>query len=159
MTEGSAGEARITALMGQYAMQMRPWVRLISVLAFIGAGFMVVVGAAFALVGSLAGSALQGTNATAFGAVGGAAFGGIYVVLGLVFCLPPAVFLHRTASAIKRMQSGDQTSALEAVLKNQKSYWRFVGILSLIGIVAGVLAFVLGVGAAILIPLLGRGQI
>lgn len=148
-------EGRVTALMGQYAAQMKPWIRFISVLMFICSGLMILVGAGVALIGTLAGAAARETpGAMGLGLVGGALLGGIYVVIGLVY-LAPAVFLGRTASAIKRMQSGDPTSALEDVLKNQKSFWRFAGILTLIGIVLAVLGLVAGVGAAILTTLGG----
>ncbi len=155
-----ASEGRITALMGQYAAQMKPWVRLMSVLSYIGAIFMFVVGAIIALVGSMAGS-LAGGGSEEFGArglgmIGGALLGGIYAAMGLIY-LPPAIFLGRTASAIGRIQA-DQTTGFEDMLKSQKSFWRYVGILALVMIVLAVLLFVLGVGAAILIPALGRSQ-
>jgi len=82
-------------------------------------------------------------------------FGWLYILLGVIY-IPPGVFLYRTASAIKRMNTGDPTTALEDALKNQKSFWRFVGILSLVGIAIAVLAFIVGVLAAILVPILGR---
>jgi uncharacterized protein involved in cysteine biosynthesis len=148
-------EGRVTPLMGQYAVQMKPWIRFISVLTFICSGLMIIVGLAVALIGTLAGAIARETpGAMGLGLIGGAFLGGIYMLIGLVY-LAPAVFLNRTASAIKRMQTGDPTSALEDVLKNQKSFWRFVGILTLVGIVLGVLALVAGVGAAMLTTLGG----
>jgi hypothetical protein len=155
VSEAAASEGRVTPLMGQYAAQMRPWVRFMSVLTFLAAAFAMIVGAFFALALTLAGVAAQEATGSRFGALGGAVIGVVYILLGVLY-IPPGVFLHRTASAIKRMQAGDATSALEDVLKNQKSFWRFVGILSVVGICITVLAFVVGIGAAVLIPMLSR---
>jgi ABC-type sugar transport system permease subunit len=58
--------------------------------------------------------------------------------------------LNRTASAARRVGQGDQVNGLEALLKNQKSFWRFVGIVTVIVLILTVLALVLGVGAALL---------
>jgi hypothetical protein len=155
VSEATASEGRVTPLMGQYAAQMKPWVRLMSVLSFLGALVMIAVGAGFALLGTLAGAATQQATGSRFGAVGGALIGLLYVLLGFVY-IPPGVFLHRTASAIKRMKAGDPTSALEDLLKSQKSFWRYVGVLGLVSLGVMVLAFVAGIGAAVLIPMLSR---
>ncbi len=156
MNETPGTEARITALMGQYAVQMRPWVRFMSVLTFIASGFMILLGLGIALIGTLAGAAARETpSGLGLGLIGGTLVGGIYLVMGALY-LAPAVFLHRTAGAIKRMEAGDQTGGLEGVLKNQKSFWRFVGILTLIAIGLMVLGLVAGIGAAVLTTLGAR---
>lgn len=150
MDESVTNEGRITALMGQYATQMKPWVRFISVLMFIACGFMILAGLGVMLIGTLAGAVARETpGGLGLGLVGGGLLGGVYLLASALYFVP-AFFLHRTANAVKRMQAGDQTNGLEGVLKNQKSFWRFVGILTLIFIICMVLALVLGVGAAIL---------
>lgn len=149
MNETPGSEGRISALMGQYAVQMRPWVRLMSWLTFIGAGFMFLVGLAVVLMGVLAGGQAATGEYPFGGAIAGTAIGCLYALMGLIY-LPPAVFLRRSANAIKRMASGDQTAAFEGLLKNQKSFWRFVGILSLICIVLMVIVFIVGIGAGAL---------
>jgi len=60
----------------------------------------------------------------------------------------PGVFLHRCASAIRYLKSTCTDSGLENALKQQKPFWRFVGILSLIGLVIAALVIVLAVVAA-----------
>ncbi len=157
MNETPAFEGRITPLMGEYAAQMKPWVRLMSVLSFLGAAFMILVGAGFAFLGTIAESAAQDASVGVgrFGGVGGAVFGVFYALMGLLY-VPPGLFLHRTASAIGRMKTGDPAPALETLLKSQKSFWRYVGVMTIIVLCLTVLAFVLGLGAALLIPALSR---
>ena len=125
------------------------------VLTFLAAAFTAIVGIFVALVGTVAGIATRDTSGAGIGVLGSVLFGWFYILLGVIY-IPPGVFLYRTASAIRRMNTGDPTTALEDALKNQKSFWRFVGILSLVGIAIAVLAFIVGVLAAILVPILGR---
>jgi hypothetical protein len=61
---------------------------------------------------------------------------------------PPAVHLWRYAASIQQLQTGSGQQALESALRNQKSFWKYVGILSCVMMALyalGMLA-VMGVG-------------
>lgn len=121
----------------------KPWVRLVSIIGFVSSGFMILGGVAGGVVG-----ALMGTPEAA-------ALIFIYPLMGLLY-LVPSLYLFRFATRIGEYVQGGQEAQLELALESQRSFWKFVGILSLIGIVLGVL----GIAAAIAIPLLLqlRGQ-
>jgi hypothetical protein len=127
----------------QYLNQTRPWVRFLSVLVFISSGFMVLAGIGMILAGIVGGAALSRTNP-----VGGPAVmivsGFFYFILAILY-IAPGIFLSRYASAIKLLETTPSPEALELALKNQKSFWRFVGIITLIFLILTVVAIVIGV--------------
>jgi hypothetical protein len=79
---------------------------------------------------------------------------GAIQVLACLLYLVPAWYLSRYAGALGSFLQGGAVSELEAALDHQKSFWKFVGILTLISIVLAVL----GIAAAILIPALFVGR-
>ncbi len=118
-------------------VQTRPWVRFISVMMFIGSGFMVLAGLALAVVG------LAGAGAAPQRAVG-VALGVGYVVMSLIYIIP-AVFLWRYADRINAFARERSTGALASALEVQKSFWKFIGVLILIVMVvyAGLFVFMI----------------
>lgn len=67
-----------------------------------------------------------------------------------LFYLVPSLYLFRFATRIGEYLQSGQEAQLELALDSQRSFWRFVGILSLIAIVVTAL----GIFAAIAIPAL-----
>jgi hypothetical protein len=120
----------------------KPWVRLLSVLGFISVGMMILIGTGFSYVSNL----LAGQK----GALPAAA-GMVYVVMALVY-LFPSLYLHRYASSIGAFLKSNAGEDMEAAFAHQKSFWKFLGIMALIMFGLGVL----GIGAAILIPMLAK---
>jgi hypothetical protein len=122
----------------------QPWVRLMSILGFISAGLMILSGVGMLIFGM----AQLGGGAEAF------AIGIIYPLFGILYMVP-SLYLFRYATRIAEYLRGNQEIQLELALDSQRSFWKFVGILSVIGIAIAIL----GIVAAILIPtlLLVRG--
>jgi len=140
--EGAAGAAVASDAMLAALAGTRPWVRLVSVLLFIGAG----LGLLAALISMLAvGHAPGGPPAVLVGAI---------QVLACLLYLVPAWYLSRYAGALGSFLQGGAVSELEAALDHQKSFWKFVGILTLISMVLAIL----GIAAAILIPAMFLGR-
>lgn len=139
---GAAGDAVATAAMLAALAGTRPWVRLVSVLLFVGAG----LGLLAVLISMLAvGHTPGGPPAVLIGAI---------QVLACLLYLVPAWHLSRYAGALGSFLQGGAVSELEAALEHQKSFWKFVGILTLISLVLAAL----GIAAAILIPALLVGR-
>ena len=139
---GVAGDAVATDAMLAALAATRPWVHLVSVLLFIGAG----LGMLAALISMLAvGHAPGGPPAVLVGGV---------QVLACLLYLVPARYLYSYAGALGSFLQGGAVAELEAALDHQKSFWKFVGILTLISMVLAVL----GIVAAILIPALFAGR-
>ena len=112
----------------------QPWTRLMGVLGFIMVGFMMVVG----IVGGLAGLATG--DATALMLLF------LYPVMALLYIFP-SLYLVRYSRRIREFVAGGQGSQLEAALDAQRAFWKFLGILTVISIVMGVLAVLIAVVA------------
>ncbi len=138
-----AAPAVLSPLGQQYLDQTRPWVRFMSILAFVGAGFMALAGAVIMLVGLAGGLSDSGAGGM-FGAIGGVAIGGVYLGMACLY-IAPGVFLHRFAGSIRQLKRDPNEGALEAALRHQRSFWRYIGIMSLVGLIVGVLAAILAV--------------
>jgi hypothetical protein len=148
---GEAGAATLTPQARHYLDQTRPWVRLMSIVTFASAGLMALLALVMLVVG-LAGG-LAGGDRGGFGPLGGAIGGGLvallYLSLACVY-IAPGLFLSRYASAIKRLQTDCSAAVLEDAIKQQKSFWRFVGIVTIIAIIIGVIAIGLAVLAGVI---------
>lgn len=112
----------VTPLMIDHLRATKPWVRFMSVILFITVGLMVLLGLVMMFMPSPA-----GMGSSAFGPV----IGIIYILFGGLY-LVPAFFLHKFASSINDFLQGGGDSAMENALGSQKSFWRFVGILTLV---------------------------
>ena len=126
--EESPGVAR--ALAGT-----QPWVKLVSILMFVGSGI------------GLAGAVFTMTLGARRGLPGSTAMALVQMLLCLIY-LFPASLLFRYGGAINTFLLEGKTSDLETALERQRSFWKFVGVLALIAVVLAVV----GILAAILIP-------
>lgn len=125
----------------------KPWVRLLSILSFLGAGLMGL--GAIAMIGV----GVFGVASGKGGAEGGAMlamaiFYGIFAVL-MVY---PALKMNAYASRIDSLAQSRSIGDLENALLQQRLVWRFWGIVALVYIGVVVLAMM----AAVAIPTLLR---
>jgi hypothetical protein len=107
--------------------QTRPWVRLMSIVGFVVSALMIIGGgaaASFAMLG-------RGDSSTYAMSAGVLC---VYVFMGALY-LVPSLFLFRYASRITELLTNPQSLNLEAALEAQKSFWKFVGILTAIVLV------------------------
>jgi SNF family Na+-dependent transporter len=95
-----------------------------------------------------------GSISTMVGNVGGVVFLIVYPVLGVLYIFP-CLFLSRYASTITQFESSHQRADLENALDAQRSFWKFVGIMALVGLVLALvaipLAIIAGVAGAMLV--------
>jgi hypothetical protein len=149
--EGGTPTASLTPRAQEYLDQTRPWVRFMSIMIFASAGLMALAGMAMLLVAVLGGFRAVGDGGP--GPLGSAAgFAGmalVYILLAFVY-VAPGLYLFRYATAIKRLRANSTAGGLEDALKHQKSFWRFVGILSVVGLVIAVVVLALGILAGLL---------
>ncbi|MGD9419903.1 MAG: DUF5362 family protein [Verrucomicrobiota bacterium JB025] len=136
----------------------KPWVRLFSVIIFIGAGFMVLGGIAVLI----AGAAMFARNAAGSGSGpttinGSPLLGPLIGISYLIFAalyIYPGLKLWKYASRIGDLVANRSLLSLEAALNEQRAFWKFVGIVIiavfalyiLIAIIAGI-AVVAGAAA------------
>jgi len=122
-------------------LSTKPWVRLCSIVGFVFGVLSILGGIGIMAAGSGVGSIAPGVPMGALGA--------IYLIFGALYFVP-SVYLFKYASAISLAESSNSMVDVAEALKYQKSFWKFAGIMVLIMIVL----FVLGMGAAIIIPMM-----
>jgi len=116
--------------------QTKPWVTLLSVIAFLLSGLMLLGGLAMVAVSLMKpGSRSQ------------AVFGLIYLPLALLYVYP-ALKLWMYGTAIGRLVVSASPSDLEDALDQQKHFWKFAGIATLVTMVLYFLLIVALVGGA-----------
>ncbi len=116
----------------------KPWVRFLSVLGFLGLGLLVLGCLAILVI------PMGPMGSMPIGPRIGASFA--YLLMGLVQ-FPAVLFLSRYASRISRLAGTNAPIDLEDALRAQKSFWKYLGILTLVMmilyllIIVGVLIF------------------
>ena len=123
----------VTPLMIEHLRATKPWVRFMSVISFVMSGFMILGGVIIMFMPAAPGMG-------AFGPV----LGIVYILLAGLY-IAPAYFLHQFASSIGTLMQGGGDVAMEAALGSQKSFWRFVGIMTLVVICLYGLFFVIAI--------------
>jgi len=134
----------LTAGMIDSLRKTKPWVRFLSILGFVAAGFMIVAGVGVSIFGLVA----TGDSSGPFSGALMVGLGLVYVLFSLFYIIPSR-YLSRYAKAINTaMVSTSKTAAVEEALRYQKSFWKFVGIMMLVMLVLYPIAII----AAIAIP-------
>ncbi len=119
----------------------KPWVRLISVVMFIGAAFILIIAIVFAVAGT---AIMANAKLGAYGAGVTAGIGIAYGIFALLY-IYPALKLWKYASRIGDLLHTRDPLALEMALNEQRSFWKFVGVLVLVMLVLYAVIIVLGV--------------
>jgi hypothetical protein len=112
-------EAGVTPRIVEMLARTQPWVRFLSVLGFIGFALLMVAALGALLIGATRSNP------------GGILVAIIWVAAAVVYLLP-SVFLSRYASDIARLRASLRVQDLEEALASQKSFWKFMGIATLL---------------------------
>lgn len=116
------GPSQVSPAILDSMRKTRPWVMLIAILGSIWTGLFVIAALGFMAAGSSA------TMGMGFAYLIGA---GIYAV--------PLVMMYRYSGAINRLMHGGGQQELEQAVDAQRTMWQVFGIMTLIGIVLGVM--------------------
>jgi len=115
----------------------KPWVRFISVMFFIGAAFSALGGIGAIAGGIAAGMAGGMPGGMPSGMAGGmpwlllTGLGVAYIVMAILY-ITPGVFLWMYADRIGLFLRQKTPGRLASALASQKSFWKFIGIMTLI---------------------------
>ena len=143
--QGPAPEAPAAGPVSQEAVEMlartKPWVRFFGILGLIGIVLMV--------LGAVAMGLLSAGPFRYMGLFARLGVGVLYLVLALLY-IPPVLYLNRYASRIRDLMDDPSSFNLEQALKAQKSFWKYIGVftvvfmciyaLALIGVLVAALA-------------------
>ncbi|GHV70156.1 hypothetical protein AGMMS49928_16860 [Spirochaetia bacterium] len=126
-----SSQGGLTETMITYLKEASPWLRFLGILNFIGAGFMALFGIALMVLPSASGIFRQaGIDA---GMLAGGVLGVIYIAVALLMFFP-ARFTYTFGAKIRSYLRSSSIEDLELALKNNKSFWKFNGILAIIGL-------------------------
>jgi hypothetical protein len=114
---------QITPGIAEMLRQTRPWVLFLAILGFIGCGLFVLVGL-FAMLASAASSYSRHSEFALLGML-------IYLLLAVLYFVP-SYYLLKYGGGIRRFLDSGQAAEMENALSYQKSFWRFVGIMTII---------------------------
>ncbi len=129
-TSGTSGDAVTQGVLLQL-QKTKPWVRFMSVMIFIGAGFMLLAGVIMGVMGS-SGGLMKGTGTSAAYQAG---FGfGLTVVYALfaVLYIYPGLKLWKYANSIRDLLASRQVIDLEKALNEQRAFWKFLGVMAIV---------------------------
>ena len=130
----------ITESMFLSLKQTKPWTMLMSIIGFIYVGFMIIFGLGGSFLFSRFGAPRPFPSSIIFTVM--------YLIMGILYFFP-CLFLFKFSSSIGRLLEGGGAAEMEEALVNQKSFWKFIGILAIISIITAII----GIIAAIAIPL------
>ncbi len=136
----SDGRAGVSEMSVEMLRQTKPWVFFLGVLALIGSGLMALVGLGMLVLGAVA-SASGGPPTFVLGLV--------YLPMALLY-IYPGIKLWKYGSAIGRLVSTRDGGDLDAALSEQKSFWKYMGIMMLVLIVFETLMIVVAMVAGVL---------
>lgn len=146
-------ELQFTPVAQGFFKEIAKWATFLSIMGFIFIGFLVLGALAmFAVGGAMGAGDMQGMGGMGMmGMLGGATLGVIYLVIAVLYFFP-VMYLFKFASNAKKALSSNNTEQLTASIENLKSHYKFIGILTIIGIVFYVVIFIVaiiaGIGAA-----------
>src|SRR5690349_4457465 len=132
---GSVEQRDVPEAIIEVMRQTRPWVVFLAIMGFIGTAFMVLGG--LAMVGFSGVAKLS------------PAFGLVYIALAILYLIP-SLSLFRYGAGIRRFLEGGGMVGLAQALASQKSFWRLIGIMTLVVIGLYILAMVGGAFAFLL---------
>jgi hypothetical protein len=118
-------QAVLTAVMMGYLKAASPWLRFLGILGFIGSGLMILGGIITASFSSFILNFLEEMATLPSG------FTLIYVALGVINFFP-ARFTYLFGAKIRDYALSNSEKDLESALKNNRSLWKFNGILSIV---------------------------
>jgi len=143
--EKAQNAGNLTETMLTYLREASPWMRFIGILGFIYCGFMV-IGGLISMAGVAAASSILNEFFTfpVFLVIP-------FYLLMAVIVFFPSLFTYNFGTKIRKYQFSNSDDDLEQAFKNNKSLWKFYGILCIISLaifpVIIILAIVIGVAA------------
>jgi hypothetical protein len=152
-TEISAEDNRqgiLTNSMVLYLQEAAPWLRFIGILGYIGCGISVGTGLVM-MVTMIVGLSSFGIDKTWPMTTSGM-FGFVYLIFGALMAFP-ARFTYNFGARIRNFIKGSAEQELELAFKNNKSLWKYLGILCIVNLA------LIPVGIVILIILTVLGLI
>ena len=124
----------------------QPWVRFLAIVGFVYIGLMIV------------GGLIAGAFLLASGEMQAVVILFLYPLIGVLY-LYPALCLLRYANGIRSFTRTNDLQDLAAALDAQRGFWKFVGVLTAIGLAVALVGVLLGVVLGVVMGVAGLNSI
>ena len=145
--EASQSSGMLSAAMLQYLNEASPWLRFVGIMGYIGSGSIVLMGIGLGIT-----MAVASNLAGAFGQFPVWLAAVLYIPMGVLLFFP-AHFTYNFGKKIRSYRFTNSIEDLELAFKNNKSLWKFNGIIYIIYLafipLVIIIAIVAGVAAAL----------
>ena len=118
----------LTATMLKYLKEASPWLKFIGVLGFISCGFIVLAAIIIIIISAVAASVLS-----EFGDIPIWLISPLYLAMGTLLFFP-SLFTYNFGDKIRKFLFSNSEEDLEEAFKNNKSLWKFYGIMCIISL-------------------------
>ena len=128
----------LTDTMLRYLKEAAPWLRFLGVLGFISCGFMAICGITVIIAMGSFSSAWEtmldsGPYSEAVSSIFSISMGLNFIIYAVLFFFPTR-FMYKFGVKIRSYLQSGKEQELELALKNNKSLWKFMGILMIISL-------------------------
>ena len=130
----------VSAAVIEQLARTRGWTLFFSILLWIAAALLVLGGIAIVGLG-IAGGAAGGSMSGMFM---GPVIGVLYLLMALAY-IYPALKLAKFSSHVSRLQQSPSEVGLVAALNEQRAFWKYVGIITIVFIVLYIVIIVLAI--------------
>ena len=111
-----------------FLSEIARWTKFLSILMFIGIGFMVIIGFFAGSIFDKLGSVSQQPYNMPFP---GFMLGFIYIIMALIY-FPPVLYLFNFSTKIKKALANKDNRVLENAFENLKSHYKYIGIFTIV---------------------------
>ena len=142
----------LTNTMLKFLSDASPWLRFMGIMGFIGSGFLALIGLLLIIITPFTGGAFDefsgflSSFALPFAVL---IVYGIYLIGAGVLMFFPALFTYRFGAKIRSYVLTNSEAELEQAFRNNRSLWKFYGILTIIGLAFIPVMIIIGIIAAV----------
>ena len=141
-------ELQFTQQSQGFVRETAKWATFLSIVGFIFIGFMVLGAVGMFAMGSTFSSMGGASPMGAMGMLGGATLGVIFLLMAVLYFFP-VMYLYKFAANAKEALNSNNTERLTVAFENLKSHYKFVGILTVIGMAFYLLMIIFSVVAGV----------
>lgn len=131
-----------------YVNETRKWMKLFGIIMIIGIVCLIVMAISFMSGGSALANTLSGNLPEINGVT--AVIGVVYLIFAGIMVLP-TIYIFRAVKAAKDAVESNDNAQMVEFLKNTKSYWKFMGIYTIVMLVLALIIALFTIIAAIAI--------
>lgn len=136
-------ELNVSEKIKGYLKEISNWSFFLSIIGFVGIGFMIVVGLLFGTIMS----SLEGTESPAYQLGYTAGMGIFYIIIAIVYFFP-IYYLYKFSKKMKKALHAQNNEDFESAFSNLKSHYKFIGIFAIVILSLYLLMFLLAIVGA-----------